>query len=125
VELIKMITSQLGVTEEQAKGGAGLLLSLAKGKLGEQDFAKIAKTVPGADDLLSQIPSGGIGGMLGGLAKKVTGGGGLADLASLAGGFKKLGLESDMVGKFVPIVVSFVQSRGGDAVKGLLEKALK
>ena len=63
--------------------------------------------------------------MLGGLAKKVTGGGGLADLASLAGGFKKLGLESDMVGKFVPIVVSFVQSRGGDAVKGLLEKALK
>ena len=30
-----------------------------------------------------------------------------------------------MIGKFVPVILSFVQSKGGDGVKGVLEKALK
>jgi hypothetical protein len=30
-----------------------------------------------------------------------------------------------MIGKFIPVVVSFVQSQGGDSLKGLLEKVLK
>jgi len=49
----------------------------------------------------------------------------LGNLASLAGGFSKLGLDSGMIGKFIPIILSFAQSKGGDVVKKLLEKALK
>lgn len=49
---------------------------------------------------------------------------GLGNLAKLAGGFSQLGLSSDMVGKFVPVVLSFVQSQGGDAMKSMLEKVL-
>ena len=48
----------------------------------------------------------------------------LGDLASLAGGFSKLGLDKDMVAKFLPIVLSFVQSKGGPAVKEVLAKVL-
>jgi hypothetical protein len=67
--------------------------------------------------------------MLGTLGKMASGLGGtagqLGTLASLAGGFSKLGMDSGMIGKFIPIILSFVQSKGGEGVKALLEKALK
>jgi hypothetical protein len=121
MELIDQLTKSLGVTEPQAKGGAGLLFKLAKDKLSGGDFSKVSAAVPGIDGLIGAAPGGGI---LGGLGK-VFGGGGLAGLAGLAGGFSKLGLDAGMISKFVPIVLSFVQSKGGDQVKGILEKVLK
>lgn len=121
MELIDLLTKNLGVNENQAQGGAGLLFKLAKDKLGAGDFSKVSAAVPGMDSLLSAAPAGG-GGILGGVGKMFGGGGGLA---SLAGGFKNLGLDSSMVGKFVPIILQFVQGKGGDGVKSLLEKVIK
>ena len=46
-------------------------------------------------------------------------------LASLTSGFKSLNLDASMVSRFMPIVLTFVQNKGGDAVKNILEKALK
>jgi len=127
MEILNMLTDQLGVTEEQAKGGAGAVFNLAKEKLGDANFSKVAEAVPGMDDLLGAAPaSGGLGGMIGGLASKLGGGAGkLGSLASLAGGFKGLGLDSGMVGKFIPIILTFVQSKGGDSIKSLLAGVLK
>jgi hypothetical protein len=119
MELVDQLTKNLGVSEAQAQGGAGLLFKLAKQKLSGGDFGKVAAAVPEVDKLMGAAPSAG---MLGGLGKMFGGGGGLA---GLVGGFSKLGLDSGMIGKFVPIVLSFVQSKGGDAVKGILEKVLK
>jgi hypothetical protein len=45
-------------------------------------------------------------------------------IAGLAGGFSKLGLDAGMVTKFVPVILSFVQSKGGDGVKSILKKVL-
>lgn len=127
MELIQMITGQLGITDEQAKGGSGLLFKMAKEKLGSDEFGQVAKAVPGIEDLISSAPgSGGLSGIMGGLASSLGGGaGGLGNLAGLAGGFKNLGLDSGMIGKFIPIVMSFVQSKGGDTVRSILEKILK
>ena len=127
MEILNVLTEQLGITEEQAKGGAGAIFSIAKEKLGDGDFSKIAEVIPGMDDLLGAAPeSGGVAGAIGGLASKFGGGAEkLGDLASLAGGFKGLGLDSDMVGKFIPIILSFVQSKGGDSIKSLLAGVLK
>jgi hypothetical protein len=122
MELIDQLTGNLGVNEAQAKGGAGLLFKLAKDKLSGGDFSQVSAAVPGIDGLIGAAPAGG--GTLGGLSK-VFGGAGLGSLAGLAGGFSKLGLDAGMIGKFVPIVLSFVQSKGGDQVKGILEKVLK
>jgi hypothetical protein len=119
MELVDQLTKNLGVSEAQAQGGAGLLFKLAKEKLSGGDFGKVAGAVPGIDKLIGAAPSAGV---LGGLGKMFGGAGGLA---SLAGGFSKLGLDSGMIGKFVPIILSFVQSKGGDAVKGILGKVLK
>jgi hypothetical protein len=121
MELVDLLTKNLGVSETQAQGGAGLLFKLAKAKLGGTDFSKVSAAVPGIDSLIGAAPTGG-GGMLGGLAKLFGGGGGLA---GLAGGFSKLGLDKSMISKFIPIILSFVQSKGGAGVKTLLEKALK
>ena len=121
MELVDLLTKNLGVTEAQAQGGSGLIFKQAKEKLSAGDYSKVAAAVPGIDSLIGAAPADG-GGMLGGIGKMLGGGGGLA---SLAGGFSKLGLSADMVGKFVPVILSFVQSKGGDQVKGILEKVLK
>jgi len=127
MEILSMLTEQLGVTEDQAKGGAGAIFNLAKEKLGDADFGKVAEAVPGMEELLGAAPArGGLAGLVGGLASKLGGGAGkLGSLASLAGGFKDLGLDSGMVGKFIPIILSFVQSKGGDSIKSLLAGVLK
>ena len=138
MELIQQLVSNLGVNEEQAKGGAGLLFNLAKDKLGAGDFQQLTDKIPGVSDLLGAAPApsaaastgGGMMGALGGVAASLGAGGlgdkmeGLGDLANLASGFSQLGLSSDMVGKFVPVVLSFVQNQGGDSMKGLLEKVM-
>jgi hypothetical protein len=132
MELIQQLIGNLGINEGQAKGGAGLLFNLAKEKLDAGEFQQIANAVPGMTDLLKAAPEPG-GGMMGALGSMASafGGGlggkmeGLGNLANLAGGFSQLGLSADMIGKFVPVVLSFVQSQGGESLKGLLEKVLK
>jgi len=127
MELLQMLTNQLGITNEQAEGGAGLLFKMAKDKLESGEFSQIAQTIPGIEGLISSAPEpGGLSGALGGFASSLGGGAGqLGDLASLAGGFKSLKLDSGLIGQFIPIVLSFAQSKGGDIVKNILEKALK
>ncbi len=138
MELIQQLVSSLGVNEDQAKGGAGLLFNLAKEKLGAGEFQQLADKIPGISNLLQAAPEpsatasagGGMMGALGGAAAALGAGGlgdklgGLGSLAGLASGFSQLGLGSDMVGKFVPVVLSFVQNQGGDSMKGLLEKIM-
>jgi hypothetical protein len=122
MELIDQLTKNLGVNEAQAQGGAGLLFKMAKEKLGGDEFSKVSAAVPDVGNLANAAPEAG-GGMLGGIGKIFGGGGG--GLASLAGGFSKLGMDGSMVSKFIPIILSFVQSKGGDGVKSLLEKVFK
>ena len=129
MELIQQLTQSLGVNENQAKGGAGLIFKLAQEKLGDGEFAQLASAVPAVSNLIGEAPQadGGIAGALGGLAGALGGGGGsqLANMAALAGGFGQLGLNPSIVSKFVPIILSFVQSEGGDQVKNLLAGVLK
>jgi len=125
--LVSLLTSQLGVTENQARGGAGALFSYAKDKLGASDFAKVAEAVPGMAGFLGAAPkSEGVSGALGGASSLLgTAKDSGAGIMSLAGQFAQLGLGGDMIGKFVPILVSYVKSSGGYTVAGLLAGALK
>ena len=126
MDLIQLLTENLGVQDSQAEGGAGLLFQLAKDKLGEEDFAKIADYVPGIENMLSSAPQdSGMLGALGGLASAMGGeAAGIGNIMGLAGGFSKLGLDSGMIAQFVPIILSFVQNKGGEEIKTLLENVL-
>ena len=128
MELVRVLVDSLGVSEDQAQGGAGLLFKLAQDKLGDGEFAQIADIVPGLDDMLAAAPGDGGGGLMGavgGLMSSLGGGAGnLGALATLAGGFDKLGLDSGMIGRFVPVLLDFVRDRGGDGVADMLGKVL-
>ena len=128
MDLINQLVSNLGISEEQAKGGAGMLFKLAQDKLSGDEFAQIADKVSGIDDMMSAAPDaagGGLMGTVGGLMSKMgAGSGDLGALASIASGFEKLDLDSGMIGRFVPMVLDFVRSQGGDSVGDLLKGVL-
>ena len=129
MDLIQQLTQNLKVDETQAKGGAGLIFKMAREQLGDGDFARVANAVPGISSLIGESPSGGkgIAGAIGGLAGAMGGGSGgqLSNMAALAGGFSQLGLNPGMASKFIPIILSFTQSQGGEGVKNILAGVLK
>jgi hypothetical protein len=125
--LVDSLVSSLGVTKEQAAGGAGALLDLAKKQLSAEDFSKVKEAIPDAGALVDAVPKGGdMSKALGDASSMLGGAGGsLEGLAGLAGTFSQLGLNADMVGKFVPVLLDFAQGAGGDSVMNLLQGVLK
>lgn len=134
MELVQHLVSSLGVQEEQAKGGAGLIMQMAKSKLEDHEFAQVAQALPGVSDLIDAAPGeksggGGLMGALGGLAGGLGGdaGGAAANvktMVTLAAGFSKLGMDPSMVSKFMPTILSFAQTKAGGQVVGILSKVL-
>ena len=126
-DLISELVSKLGIQPQQAQGGAGILFKLAQERLGG-DFSQIAKALPEAKTLIASAPeAGGAAKLVGGLLGKLGGekAEGLGDFASMAGAFSKLNLDAGMIAKFIPIVLEFAKSKGGQEVVSLLAKALK
>jgi hypothetical protein len=124
-ELVDQLTKNLGVSAPQAEGGAAVLFKAAKEKLGSAEFDKLLGGVPGLGELLKKAPAtgGGLGGMLGGLAGAMGGNAGL--IATILGGFGKLGLTADHAKKFVPVIMEFLKSKVGPDVASKLEKTLR
>ena len=130
MDLINQLVSTLGVSEPQAKGGAGLLFKLAQDKLSGPEFAQVRDQLSGVGPMIAAAPDtggggGGLMGAVGGLMGSMGGGAGkLGALASLAGGFDKLGLDAGMIGKFVPVVLDYARKEGGEGVAKLLAGVL-
>lgn len=111
--LLGSLTNQLGVNENQALVGAGSLLGLAREKLSGDDFASIAIVIPGSDGIIKKaMEIGGVSGPIG-------------SVANLAPVFSKVGMGSDMVGKFVPVLTDFVGSAGSTRLGSLLGEVFK
>ena len=128
--LTDMLVSQLGVTNQQAMGGAGAIFELAKSHMSPADFSKVSGAVPGMSQLLAAAPAlsamtGGNAG-LAGVAASALGGsaGSMGSLATLGSAFSSLGMDAGMASKFLPVVLDFVQSSGGSATMSLLKAAL-
>ena len=111
--LISALTGQLNVTTDQAQGGVGSILTLAKEKLSGLDFSTLTKLIPGADTYMKAAKDLGA----------VTGA--VGDKAGLMSSFSKLGMGSDMVGKFSKILSDFVAKAGGEPARNLLAAVLR
>lgn len=125
--LTEKLVDQLGITTEQAQGGAGAIFQSAKGQLNEEQFADLSASVPEMDSLLKAAPepSESLGGItdqvsavLGDDAKAY------GNLAELASSFKELKLSPDMVDEFVPVVVDYVRTNGGASAANMLQSVL-
>jgi hypothetical protein len=137
VGLTDTLVQQLGVTPAQASGGAGAIFGAAQTNMSPGDFAQVSDAVPEMDSLLGAAPSmggaaalGGAGALGGGVPGLDSGGGmagmaaGAGALGGLAGPFGDLGMSPDMVGKFVPVIMDYVQAGGGASTASLLQGAL-
>ncbi len=123
-ELVKLVVSQLGINEQQATGGLGSIMKLAQEHLGA-DFSHIENILPEVQKLISHAPTvtdgaaGGVAGLAGVVGSALSafgmGDSKLAGLAALAGQFKSLNLDADMIAKFAPIVTGFLQQQSGAA----------
>ncbi|MXS84146.1 DUF2780 domain-containing protein [Nitrosomonas oligotropha] len=126
--LTGLLMQQLGVTQPQAEGGSGALFQLAKSKMSTGDFTALGNSVPNMQGLLAAAPVAnavGSGSMTGNLTSMAGNlGGADGNLVGLASSFQQLGLAPDMVQKFIPIVMQYVQGNGGGAVAGALQSAL-
>ena len=120
-DMVKEIMEKADVTEDQAKGGTGALFEMAKEEMSADDFGKISDVVPGMDDLLGSVPSLGSNktSMLGNAAKTLTG------MPKVQSVFDKLGISQEKVALFTPVIVNYVEDKGGKAMGDLLGKVFK
>ena len=122
-ELVGMLSKEIGASPAQAAGAAGTLFGVAKSRLKADEFAQVAKAVPGMASLLGAAPAaGGAIGTAGALSALAGSAGGLASAASA---FSKLGLKPEMVAKAAQVLTSFVTKSGGASIGSLLAGALK
>jgi hypothetical protein len=122
-ELVGALSKGLGTSPDKAAGAAGALFGVAQSQLKPDEFAQVAKAVPGMDLLLKAAPAGG--GPTGTAGALSALGGSAGALAGAASAFSKLGLSPDLVSKAVPILTSFVSKTGGASVGNLLASVLK
>ena len=124
--IIDQLVSQLGITQQQAQGGAGVLLKFAKAEMGDADFSKVAQFIPNVDSLMSQSPQpAGVGGMLGGLTSALGGKAAeIGGLANVASSFSALGLARNKIAPFATMLVTFVEQKGGPQVAALLKNVV-
>ena len=122
-KLIGSLVDTLGVSEEQATGGSGAVFKEAKNNMSPGDYSQLLKAVPGIDSLISAAPQAS---GLAGKASSLLGssGGSATGMTALADSFSKLGLSPDMVNQFVPVILDYVQSEGGQQAMTLLKSAL-
>jgi len=125
-ELISHLSQKLGIPESAVKSGIETVLGILAEKLSEADLEKLTSLVPGAADLLANLPkpsaagapSGGIFAMAGGLL------GGAGEAAKVLGEFQKAGVPME---KIAPLARGFfdrVREAGGEDLIGRLTAAV-
>ncbi|UQI30738.1 DUF2780 domain-containing protein [Pseudomonas bijieensis] len=117
--LLNTLGSDLKITPEQAIGGAGAMLGLAKNRLSEPQFSELSKSVPGLDQIAGNSAIGGLnglGGLLGGGSDKnaLLDGllGNVKDTNDLNNAFSALGMDSGMIGQFAPVILQYLGQQG-------------
>lgn len=119
-DFIQNAIGQFGLSETDAKGATGGLLSMVKDNVDPSTFSELSGSIPGAGDLISnfqglnvQKPSGlgSIAGMAGSLL------GGKAKIAAQAFGMlQNFNLDADKGKGFASLFGNYVKEKAGDTL---------
>ena len=107
--------SQLNITPQQAIGGAGAMLGLAKNQLSSTDYSELAQSVPGIEMLSGGGELGALAGLLGSSGKAAgldNALGNVKDTNDLNNAFSALGMDSGMIGQFAPVLLQYLGQQG-------------
>lgn len=97
-----LLTNQLGVSTEQAVSGTGALFGLAQQQLSSADLSELESLIPWS----SNLPN--VQGVLGNIE----------NMQTVKTAFESMGLDPQMVNKFVPVILDYLKQSG--ASEGLL-----
>lgn len=107
------LASSLGITSQQAKGGLGSMLFIAQQRLANEDYLRIVKYIPEADEFT-------------GIARQLEVFENASSTATaLNAAFSKLGITPDKQAKFIQAVTDYLTKAGGREVGNLMTGALK
>ena len=103
--LVGMLTDNLGISADQAAGGAGALLAMAGNGLSSSENSELNSMIPGLESLTGAIP-GGLGSMI-------------SNMDSVKAAFSALGLDPALISQFTPLITQYLTSQ--NASSGLLD----
>ncbi len=118
-DLVGMLTKEMGISEKQAEGGAGSIFNMAKETMSKNDFSTLSEVVPDMSGLLSAVP--GMGkkkSMLGSATSALTG------MPAVVNAFGKLGLKESHIQLMTPLLVNYVEDKGGKALSSMFMKSV-
>jgi hypothetical protein len=110
--LVSVLTNStgegLGLTQTQAAGGLGSVMSLASTKLPAADYAELGKVLPNADKYIAVAENAGV------LTDPIT------DVTRLKSAMRKLDISPDKASLMLGQVSSYVGKVGGEPAKSML-----
>jgi len=126
--LTQALTQKLGVNSQQASAGAGALFQVAQSQMGGNDFQQLTGSMPEISGLINSATSS----KPSGLSQIASGASSLlGDESNTAGAavqayetFQSLGMSSDMVKQFVPIMTDYVSKNAAPKITNSLISAL-
>ncbi len=123
IGLVDILVHRLGVSPQQALGGAGAIFQMAQANMNPQAFATLSKSISGMNTMLNAAPAmSNLSGSLSSLMGDKNNASG--NVTPLAASFQQLNLSPDMVGQFIPIVTNYVNKTSGQVTADLFRSAL-
>jgi hypothetical protein len=132
--LVDMLTSSLGVNTEQASGGMGAIFNYVKNNVSSEQFGQLAKSLPGIDGLVSQMPdvsklstgssTGSSAGLSGLLDKASEYSDSLKSINDVKKQFEALGLKPEMISSFISSAQGYLDTKEGQQAKQVLTDGL-
>lgn len=126
--LIKQLTHSLNVDTDQASGGMGAIFNYVKNNVSADKFSQLAKSLPGVDGLVGQMPdvsklssTSGLGGLLDKAAEYSDS---LKAINDVKKQFEALGLKPEMISSFVTSAKSYLDTEQGQSAKQVLTDGL-
>lgn len=122
-ELVNLLVERLGVDSRQAMGGMGAIFALARQRMTPEDFMQLSNSVPNMEQYLAVVPPSTTSFQLGIEANAV-------DVNEVAGAealneaFQSLGMNPEMIPRFVTVVLQYLQQRSELAAMSLLQSAM-
>jgi hypothetical protein len=120
-----LLMSKLGIKNEQATAGVGIILNYLKGKLSKDDYKTVSDDIGDESYYMQAADKAGAfkeSKSLSSMGRSATNVSASGLLGETAPYFKNIGLKSDKIGGFFNTIVGYLKDKGSDKAVDILSK---